>query len=60
MIPIDTQVSRSKVRVKGQSYRSYVGEEGGISVLQTSIFCYIIFSFHETCVNNGRNVHLFP
>ena len=37
MIPIDIQVSRSKVRVKGQAYSSYVGE-GGISVLQTSLF----------------------
>ena len=39
MIPIDTQVSRSKVRIKGQAYRSYV-VEGGISDLQTSIFIY--------------------
>ena len=35
MIPIDIQVSRSKV--KGQAYFSYVGE-GGICVLQTAIF----------------------
>ena len=35
MIPIDIQVSRPKVKVKGQTY--YLGE-GGISVLQTSIF----------------------
>ena len=39
MIPIDTQVSRSKVRVKGQAYRSYVGE-GDIFFLQTSIFIF--------------------
>ena len=37
MTPIDIQVSRSKVEVKGQAYSLYVGE-GGISVLQTSIF----------------------
>ena len=37
MTPIDIQVSRSKVKVKGQAYSLYVGE-GGINVLQTSIF----------------------
>ena len=37
MMPIAIQVSRSKVKVKGQDYSLYVGE-GGISVLQTSIF----------------------
>ena len=37
MTPINIQVSRSKVRVKGQAYSLYVWE-GGISVLQTSIF----------------------
>ena len=31
MIPIDIQVSRSKVKVKGQTYSSHVGE-GGICV----------------------------
>ena len=36
MISIDIQVSRSKIKVNGQTYSSYVGE-GGISVLQTSI-----------------------
>ena len=36
MTPIDIQVSRSKVKVKGQAYSLYVGE-GGISVLQISI-----------------------
>ena len=40
MTPVDIQVSRSKVSVEGQAYSLYVGE-GGISVLQTSIF--IIF-----------------
>ena len=39
MTPIDIQVSRSKVKVKGQAYPLYVGE-GGISVLQTAIFYY--------------------
>ena len=41
MTPIDIQVSRYKVSVvlEGQAYSLYVGEgEGGISVLQTSIF----------------------
>ena len=38
MIPIDIQVSRSKVKVKGQPYYTYVGEGGAFSVLQTSIF----------------------
>ena len=28
MIPIDIQVSRSKFKVKGQAYSSYVGEGG--------------------------------
>ena len=37
MIPIDIQVSRSKVKIKSQAYSSYVGE-GGISVSQLSIF----------------------
>ena len=37
MTPIDIQVSRSKFKVKGHAYSLYVGE-GGISVLQTSIF----------------------
>ena len=41
MIPIDIQVSRSKVKVKGQAYYTYVGE-GGISVLQTSIFSFSV------------------
>ena len=39
MTPIDIQISRSNVKVKGQAYSLYVGE-GGISVLQTSIFFY--------------------
>ena len=39
MTPIDIQVSRSKVSVAGQAYSLYVGE-GGISVLQTSIFLF--------------------
>ena len=42
MIPIAIQVSRSKVKVKGQAYSSYVGE-GGISVLETSIFHFVMF-----------------
>ena len=46
MTPIDVQVSRSKVKVKGHAYSLYVGE-GGISVLQTSIFT--IISFVEPC-----------
>ena len=43
MIPINNQVSRSKVKVKGQAYYTYVGE-GGISVLQTSIFNKLILT----------------
>ena len=42
MIPIDIEVSRSKVKVIGQAYYTYVGE-GGISVLQTSIFNFNLF-----------------
>ena len=42
MTPIDIQVSRSKVSVKGQAYSIYVGE-GGISVLQTAIFFPLLF-----------------
>ena len=37
MIPIDIEVCRSKGKVKRQAYSLHVGE-GGISVLQTSIF----------------------
>ena len=37
MTPIDIQVSRSKVKVKGQAILYMLGK-GGISVLQTSIF----------------------
>ena len=40
MTPIDIQVSRSKVSVEGQAYSLYVGEGGGISVLQTAIFYF--------------------
>ena len=46
MIPIDIQVSRSKVKVKGQAYSSYVGE-GGICVLQIAIF-FLVYLFHFT------------
>ena len=38
MTPIDIQVSKSKVSVEGQAFSLYVGEGGGISVLQTAIF----------------------
>ena len=41
MIPIDSQVSRSKVKVKG-----HVGE-GGISVSQTSIFSFVVEDFPQ-------------
>ena len=43
MTPINIQVSRSKVSVEGQA-SLYVGEGGGISVLQTSIFHYVTFN----------------
>ena len=43
MIPIDFQVSRSKVKVKG-----HVGE-GGISVSQTSIFEFVSCLIKLTC-----------
>ena len=46
MIPIDIQVSRFKV--KGQAYSLYVGE-GGISVLQTSIFHKGLLNLFERC-----------
>ena len=41
MTPNDIQVSRSKVSVEGQAFSLYVGE-GGISVLQTAIFSFVI------------------
>ena len=41
MTPIDIQVSRSKVSVEGQTYSLYVGEGGGIIVLQTAIFLFL-------------------
>ena len=53
MTPIDIQVSRSKVSVEGQAYSLYVGE-GGISVLQTSIFWLEPITFDSAvwpCIN---------
>ena len=54
MTPIDIQVSRSKVSVEGQAYSLYVGE-GGISVLQTSIFIWLeLITFDSAvwpCIN---------
>ena len=55
MIPIDIQVSRSKVKVKGQAYSSHVGE-GGICVLQTAIFGFVSgaeLSFFMICKKNN-------
>ena len=46
MTPIDIQVSRSKVSVKGQAYSLYVWE-GGISVLQTSIFHVVMVMYSD-------------
>ena len=53
MIPIDSQVSRSKV--KGQAYSSYV-VEGGICVLQTAIFLEILF---QNLWNNSARLKHF-
>ena len=49
MIPIAIKVSRAKV--KGQAYFLYAGE-GGISVLQTSIF-------HTILVHDSRGIMTF-
>ena len=38
MIPIDSQVSRSKVKVKGQAYSSYVGEGGHLCFTNSYIY----------------------
>ena len=62
MTPIDIQVSRSKVKVKGQAYSiyHYMLGKGGISVLQTSIFKlymwrYIDEQVHWRSWTYGRN-----
>ena len=39
MIPIDIHVNRSKVRVKGQAYRSYVGEGGLVFYKHLFLYC---------------------
>ena len=48
MIPINIQVSRSKVKVKGQAYSWYVGE-GRISFSQTALFfcCVALFPLNR-------------
>ena len=38
MIPIDVQVSRSKVSVEGQTYSLYVGEGGGALVFYKQLY----------------------
>ena len=38
MTTSNIQFSGWKVKVKGQAYSKYIGEGGGISVSQTSIF----------------------
>ena len=38
MIPIHIQVSRSKVKVKGQAYSSHVGEGGHLCFTNSYIF----------------------
>ena len=40
MIPIDIQVSRSKVKVKGQAYSSYVGEGGHLCFTNSYILLF--------------------
>ena len=54
MTPIDIQVTRSKVSIEGQAYSLYVGE-GGISVLQTSIFRTSVWKkiFYYSSENNN-------
>ena len=46
MTPIDNQDRSSKVSVEGQAYSLYVGE-GGISILQTSIFWNWVETFYD-------------
>ena len=41
MIPVDIQLSRSNVYVKGQAYLHMLGK-GGISVLQTSLVSFSV------------------
>ena len=43
MIPIDIQVSRSKVKVKGQAYSLHVGEGGAFAFNKQ---LYLIVCFH--------------
>ena len=40
MIPIDIQVSRSKVKVKGQAYSSHVGEGGHLCFTNSYILLW--------------------
>ena len=54
MIPIDIQVSRSKVKVKGQAYSSYVGE-GGHLCLTNSYICFGDARHHDS-INQKKSV----
>ena len=52
MIPIDIQVSRSKVKVKGQAYSSHVGEGEHLCFTNSYILC-IDFIFTPYKVYKG-------
>ena len=55
MTPIDMHVTRSKVGVEGQAYSLYVGE-GGISVLQKSIFTLMCSNIELTAQSNWYQI----
>ena len=60
MAPINIQVSRSKVKVKGQAYSRYVGE-GGISISQTYIYISLwIFKSQVFLWSGSKLIYKFP
>ena len=48
MTPIDIQVSRSKVRVKGQAYSLYVGDGGALVFYKHLYFYFVIIDPHSS------------
>ena len=50
MAPIDIQVSRSKVSIKGQAYSLYVGEGGAVVFYKQLYF--------NICIGNGIKTYL--
>ena len=53
MIPIDIQVSRSKVKVKGQAYSTYVWEGGALVFYKYLYLCLFCRLFDSQNNNRG-------